>query len=85
MFEETTDILTKIEEMAMDAQLPVGLPTKMKEKFLELSHNMTTEQIQEVGRKFREARKEAFDKFNEELKKKEQNKELLAQRMSSRH
>ena len=84
MFEEK-DILTKMKEMAMDAQLPVGLPTKMKERFLQLSHNMTTEQIKEVGEKFRKVREEAWEEFKEKQKEKEQNKELLIQRMSSRH
>ena len=84
MFDEVSDITVKIKEAAMRAMLPDCLPTKMKEEFIQLSHKMTNEQIAEVGRRFREAHDKAWEEYNEKLKDKERNNELLAQRMSSR-
>lgn len=85
MFSEVSDMVNKIKETAMKAQLPSQLPTKMKEKFLEMSHRMSPAEIAEVGRKFHECQKKAFEEFKEKQKEKERNLELLIQRMSSRH
>ena len=65
----TTDIMNKLKEYAMEAQLPSQLPTKMKEKFLELSHKMTPGEIAEVGEKFREAHVMSMEEWKKSREK----------------
>ena len=85
MFNDVSDMINQMKEKAMEAMLPMELPTSMKEKFLKMSHKMSPAEIAEVRKKFQEHRKKAFEEFKEKQKEKEQNKELLIQRMSSRH
>lgn len=68
---DAMDVLNKMKEKAMKAQLPEGLPTKMKEKFLQLSHDMTNWEIEEVGEKFRKAMRVEAIEIYDRLKKKE--------------
>ena len=74
MFDEkkSEDILIRVKEEAMKAMLPDKLPTEMKQKFLELSHNMTPKQIAYVGERFREAHKQALETYLHNKKWKEQ-------------
>lgn len=85
MFNDVSDMINLMKEKTMEAMIPMGLPKEMKEKFLEMSHKMSPAQIAEVGKKFQECRRKTFEEFNEKQKEKEQNQELLIQRMSSRH
>ena len=63
MFDDVSDILTDMKEKAMEAVLPNRLPTKIKEKFLEMSHRMTPAEIAEVGKKFQEAHEKAMKEY----------------------
>lgn len=69
MFKEVSDTVVMMKQKAMEAMLPNELSTKMKEKFLEYAKRMSPAEIEEVGRRFQEARKKAREEWK---RKKEQ-------------
>lgn len=66
MFKDVADTVNVMKEKAMEAILPKELPTKMRERFLELSHKMSPKQIAEVGQKFVEAKERAMKEYRKQ-------------------